>query len=230
MPWKWEHKETSGLISNGMKILEIGCASGNFLQTINNQFDVEVAGLELNAAAVEKAVAKGLNVHLQSVEEFSVNNIERFDLVCSFEVLEHIADVHSFLSASVCCLKKGGKLVVAVPNNDSFIKYNSGTNSLNMPPHHMGLWNYNSLRKIEDYFAVKFDMVKYEPLQVYHQKWYYETLNRHSEMILKKYRITIFLNKITPLLFRIARKLLTMIFTKIVTKNGHTVLVVYTKK
>ncbi len=230
MPWKWEHQVTSGLISNGMKILEVGCGSGDFLHNINNQFEVQVVGLELNASAVETAIEKGLDVHLKTVEEFSVNHSGHFDLVCAFEVLEHIADIHSFLSASVRCLKKDGKLVVAVPNNDSFIKYSRLTNILNMPPHHMGLWDQYSLKKIEDYFDLKFEYVRLEPIQLYHKKWYKEIINGLTEVALKKLKLTKIFEDKAPFILKGMRKLIFIILSIIFSKKGHTVLAVFTKK
>lgn len=164
MSWKWEHEMCLKLINPGDKVLEIGSGKGSFLKKISEIQNVNCVGLELNEdSAFETQNIKLINA---TIEDFSEKNKEQFDLVCSFQVLEHISFVQKFLNASIECLKKGGKLVVCVPNNDSFLKYDSGV--LNAPPHHMGLWDENSLRSIEKYYPVKLDKIIFEPLQPYH--------------------------------------------------------------
>lgn len=144
--WKWEHEQAAGFVSDNMSILEIGCAEGHFLEKLQTLYSLECVGLEMNPAAIEKAQEKGLNVHNEALEEHAQQNRNKYDMLCSFQVLEHIADVHSFIEQALCCLKTNGKLIISVPNNDSFI---SETDQLlNMPPHHVGLWDQKSLRSI----------------------------------------------------------------------------------
>jgi hypothetical protein len=50
---------------------------------------------------------------------------------------------------------------VAVPNNDSYLGWDF--NNLNVPPHHMGLWNRESLMNIRKYFSVRMKQISYEP-------------------------------------------------------------------
>lgn len=165
MPWKWEHQICSDLIKQGHRVLEVGCGKGAFLKEINRTIGAACVGLELNESSIIDT--QNLKIENISIENFSKNNREQFDLVCSFQVLEHIAMINSFLNAQVDCLKKGGFLVISVPNNDSyFIKY--GNHCLNSPPHHMGLWNDDSLKSLEHYFDIKLRTIHYEPLQTYH--------------------------------------------------------------
>lgn len=100
-------------------------------------------------------------------------------MVCSFQVLEHIADVKSFIESSLKALKKGGRLVVAVPNNDVlFFKYRNlrfqnnhylKTLLLNLPPHHMGLWNPRSIVNLASIYNLKLEALFKEPLN-HHRK------------------------------------------------------------
>lgn len=169
---KWEHKQTLNFINKGDKLLEIGAAKGDFLKQAE-QKGAEVEGLELNPKAIEEAKKIGINIYLESVEEYAQKHAEEYDIVCSFQVLEHIADPHSFFEAQIKLLKKGGKLIFAVPNNDSFISEINGY-YLNMPPHHMGLWDTNSIKNIEKIFPLQLtDSIK-EPLQNYHHKTYHD--------------------------------------------------------
>ena len=170
MPWKWEHQQTASLLKPGMNVLEVGCAEGAFLSKIKIDFKVNCVGLELNESACESAKSKGLEVNLETIQAYSENHIEEFDIVCSFQVLEHIDDVYSFIEAMTKTLKKGGKLIIGVPNDDSF--YGKLESVLNMPPHHMGLWNEKSLSSLTNIFNLKDPDFYFEPLQDYHKEYY----------------------------------------------------------
>ncbi|MBB1192503.1 hypothetical protein DNC80_02325 [Flavobacterium sp. SOK18b] len=220
MPWKWEHEMTMNLLKGNEKVLEVGCGGLGFMQHLSKA-GFDVYGLELNLESVEKAKKNNLNVLPETVEMHSINNYEKYDLVCSFQVLEHISNVNAFITAQIDCLKKGGKLVVSVPNNDSFIKYSKG-GLLNFPPHHMGLWNKKSLTNLVNIFNLQVDKVTYEPLQDYHFDWYISSV--FNNFISK--------NKIFKIIFN--RYTFKKIFKFFVSKtrykiHGHTVNVIFTK-
>ncbi len=174
MPWKWEHEITKSYLSDGLKLLEVGCAKGAFIKKVNELFSLEqTCGLELNESAVAKHDKWAiLN---ESVQSFATHNKNRFDIVCSYQVLEHISEVKSFLESKIECLKKDGKLIISVPNNNSFLKH--ADNCLNMPPHHMGLWNEDSLRSLENFFPLKVLDVHFEDLQEYHIEDYVSAIH-----------------------------------------------------
>lgn len=192
MPWKWEHEQALAYVESGMKILEVGCAQGSFLEKISETYEVNAIGLELNKRAAQEANNLGINVLTESIQEHSRSHTDEYDLVCSFQVLEHIADVHSFIKGQVEALKPGGILIISVPNNTGFLGKDDN-NLLNYPPHHMGLWNSNSLKNICDIYGLDFVCHHYEPLQDYH-KGYFKKLvtNRiplsHMPLLSKAYR------------------------------------------
>lgn len=170
---KWEHQQALNFIKEGDKLLEVGAAKGDFLKQVEEKGAV-AEGLELNQKAIDDAKKIGITIYLENVETYSEKHPEEYDIVCSFQVLEHIADPYSFLDAQVKLLKKGGKLIFAVPNNDSFIKEIEGA-YLNMPPHHMGLWDTNSIKNIEKIFPLKLTEIINEPLQDYHHRAYHNS-------------------------------------------------------
>lgn len=173
MPWKWEHEQASKIISNKMKVLEVGCAKGDFLMKIKERFNAECVGLEFNENAISIARQKGLNVLSESIEQHSLKNKNEYNVVCSFQVLEHISNVKSFIESKILCLKKNGFLIISVPNNDSFL--DKSYNILNMPPHHMGLWNKQSLSSIAKIYGLQIIDVFFEPLQEYHRDYFNNT-------------------------------------------------------
>lgn len=159
-PWKWEHTEAIKHIDSNDRILEIGCGTGGFLEKLKSS-NISYCGLELNKKAIKEAQSKGLRVYDELVNDHAKKFSEYYDVVCSFQVLEHIFEVREFIADQLKCLKKGGRLIISVPNNDSYLKYQK--NSLNMPPHHMGLWNEESLKNLGKVFDLRFDNVIYEP-------------------------------------------------------------------
>lgn len=169
MPWKWEHEITTLYLKNEMNVLEVGCAHGAFLEQINTRFNLQSSiGLELNESA--PIINEKWQIINKYVQEYAKDHSEQFDIVCSYQVLEHIANVHSFIEASLACLKQGGKLIISVPNNDSFLKNNQS--ALNMPPHHMGLWTKESLLSLTNIFPLEIVDIHLEELREYHVEGY----------------------------------------------------------
>lgn len=150
--WKFENQLAFDVIKKGEKVLDIGCGIGNFL--IRAKEKAEVTGLELNQKAIEVCKQRGLNVLNEDIAIHAANNEGKYDVVCMFQVLEHIYDVRSFLKNALQLLKKDGKLVIGVPNNEPYFLNFDKYCTLNLPPHHMGLWN----RKVFENIAPIFDI------------------------------------------------------------------------
>lgn len=195
MPWKWEHGQAEEYLLPNMRILEVGCGNGAFIEKVKDKV-TSVVGLELNQRAVERGQKRGITILNESIEQHSEKFEGTYDLVCSFQVLEHIADVRSFLEASVRLLKTNGILVVSVPNDNSFLGLD--TNYLNMPPHHMGLWSEEALRNISSIFNLKFRCIHFEPLQQYHHAYFVTTMVKY--FVVKYKRVGRILRFLLPLI------------------------------
>lgn len=223
LPWKWEHDVCKSLVKKGDYILEVGCGRGDFIKNISKQIpSVQCTGLELNrSAAIEEGGLKILNT---TIESYAAKNPQAADLVCSFQVLEHISQVRPFLGAMVQSLKPGGLLVICVPNNDSFIKHDF-TGVLNLPPHHMGLWNEKSLKFIGTQFNLGLEKIVFEPLQPYHFDWYTAITMQHlfglkfGNALISLFQKTK-INKILNLFLKL--------FSTII--RGHSILIVFRKE
>lgn len=220
MPWKWEHETTLNFLNKNDKILEVGSGGLGFIETLQSK-GMDVTGLELNEDSIIKSKRIGLKVFNESVQDHALKNPGKYDLVCSYQVLEHISEVYSFIKAKLDCLKTGGKLIIAVPNNDSFIRLDGG-GVLNKPPHHMGLWDKRSLKGLADIFNLRIQKICYEPLQEYHVNWYINSTINHKIAKNKLLRFILKKSKVK----KVYSKLIQMFKSKI---HGHTILVVFTK-
>jgi SAM-dependent methyltransferase len=174
MPWKWEYEEALKLIRPDFSVLEIGCGPGDFLKKLKEK-NIKNLGLEFNDEAVKKCREKELAVYQETIQKHAQNNIEKYDLVCSFQVMEHIAEIKEAVSASLRTLKPGGLLVISVPNDDSFIRKDP-LNLMETPPHHMSRWNGKTLKSLEKIFDIKLQKIHIEPLQDYHYRYYYRAM------------------------------------------------------
>jgi 2-polyprenyl-3-methyl-5-hydroxy-6-metoxy-1,4-benzoquinol methylase len=228
MPWKWEHQIAFQYINENMNVLEIGCAKGDFLSNIQKNIKCNCVGLEYNESTLEYAEIQGVMILNDSIQNYSINHGNEFDIVCSFQVLEHITDVKAFLDAQIKCLKKGGTLIISVPNNRSFIKYILKENILNLPPHHMGLWDKKSLLSLEKFFPLKYNKCIYEPIQTYHLNWYESILKNKVEEIKRNRILALILNLFPNKALRIVDSILFKIL-KMKNIHGHSIVAVYTK-
>jgi len=222
MPWKWEHEVTTQYLKNGDRILEVGCAHGAFLKRINELYNLEESiGLELNESTPHSD--QNLKIVNQAIQHFQESHANEFDIVCSYQVLEHIADVYGFLEAKIACLKSGGTLIISVPNNESFIK--NSEMCLNYPPHHMGLWDTHSLKALTEIFPIDLSEIHYEPLQDYHTgsylfaKYYIKYPRTIGKIIMKFHKLIKVYNRRERMVLDQKKNLI-----------GHTIMVTFRKK
>jgi 2-polyprenyl-3-methyl-5-hydroxy-6-metoxy-1,4-benzoquinol methylase len=98
-------------------LLEVGSGPGTFL-LVAQQRGWDVTGVELANLAAEKARSLGVETFNGVIEDFAPPHEKKFDAVVSFEVMEHVPDVLSMLTAIRSVLKPDGLFVFSVPNLD----------------------------------------------------------------------------------------------------------------
>jgi len=98
------------------RLLDYGCGTGYFLENMKSN-GWKVYGIEPNekarSIATEKAKVK------ENIEQLNLKN-KKFDVITLWHVLEHIHDLNDIIKQLKSILKEKGKLVIAVPNIDSY--------------------------------------------------------------------------------------------------------------
>ncbi len=168
---KAEFIEASKYVSQNDDVLEIGSGEGMFTNFIRCK---SYTGLEFSDNAISIAKEKGISILKQSIEDHAAQYPEEYDVVCYFQVLEHVPNPGKFIKDSLQCLKTGGKLMIAVPSEDSFIS-EAVNFYLNMPPHHSSRWTDHTLKKIAELNQLKVITIFHEPLHIIHRKFYRKT-------------------------------------------------------
>ncbi len=104
--------------SDSKEVLDIACGEGygsNYLAGKAKR----VIGIDRDGSVIDNAKNKYIKDNLEfSCQDARSLNYEsaRFELICSFQTLEHIEDRDAFLSELRRLLKEGGTLVISTPN------------------------------------------------------------------------------------------------------------------
>ena len=217
---KWEHKKAVNYFTRGDYVLEIGCGNGEFIRYLNKG-RIRCLGQELNDETAQKMKHSGLPVTARPPEDLIGEYEGKFSAVCMFQVAEHIARINEFITTAIRLLKPGGKLIISVPNDFSFIARDE-KNPLNLPPHHMSRWTQTALSDLGKIFPISLKLLSKEPLQKYHVYYYYR--------IVVLPRLPQFMTKFNPKI----QKLLSLPFTVPIFLlspliKGHTQLAIYEK-
>jgi SAM-dependent methyltransferase len=160
--WKWEYEAAAQLLPYKSKFLDIGCGAGAFIAGMKER-GIHGEGLETNSEALLGASQRGVQVIDESLESFCQREIT-YDAVCLFQVLEHVYHVRPFLEKCLGLLRPGGTLVIAVPNNNPYLHKYDDYEFLNLPPHHLGLWDEASLLQLGEILNLQVVALRTEPL------------------------------------------------------------------
>ena len=107
--------------SSGDKtFFEAGCMYGYLLDELKN--DYRVKGIEIGKEAVDYCRGRGLDVNEISIEDYLSQNNELFDVIVLSHVLEHLLSPDKVIEQLRDRLNPGGKLIICVPNSDSFCR------------------------------------------------------------------------------------------------------------
>jgi ubiquinone/menaquinone biosynthesis C-methylase UbiE len=101
----------------GGDVLEAGCGTGLILERIAG-FAKSARGIDLSGGMLAHARGRGLDVAQASVTALPYRD-ESFDVVCSFKVLAHVADIETALAEMARVTRPGGHVLAEFYNTRS---------------------------------------------------------------------------------------------------------------
>ncbi len=144
-------------IKKGGKLLDVGCATGFFLDVAKDR-GWEVFGVELSDFASNYARKKGLNVFTGDLTDTNFPD-EYFDVVTMWEVIANLTDPHRNLIEVHRVLKKNGLVVISTGNiNSIFAKFHGISWEILTPTGHLYYFSPMTLRNMLN--ATGFKIVK----------------------------------------------------------------------
>jgi 2-polyprenyl-6-hydroxyphenyl methylase/3-demethylubiquinone-9 3-methyltransferase len=114
----WHHDSHELRPLSGLKAVDIGCGAGLLCEPLA-RLGAKVTGVDAAAeniaAAKEHAAGSGLEIDYRH-GDIAELGLSGFDLVCSMEVIEHVADKPAFVAALAGALAPGGLMILSTPN------------------------------------------------------------------------------------------------------------------
>lgn len=99
-----------------IKFLEVGCGNGIVLKKLKNEGYSNLHGVDVSTLFVKTAKKKGIaDIYKYDGINLPFNDSE-FDIISSFNVLEHTTEPEKYLASQIKKLKQNGYLIVACPN------------------------------------------------------------------------------------------------------------------
>lgn len=128
------------------RLIDVGCGAGFFLECAKER-GWEVHGTEYGDRAVATCRARGIDIREGPLDPL-VYEPGSFDVVCSFEVMEHLARPLDEMRRMLTLLRPGGLLYVTTPNFRSVGHFLAGAswNVVN-PPEHLTYFTPRTLRR-----------------------------------------------------------------------------------
>jgi 2-polyprenyl-3-methyl-5-hydroxy-6-metoxy-1,4-benzoquinol methylase len=127
------------------RILDIGCGDGHFLAVAKRK-GWEVFGTEYTDEAVAVSRGKGIHIHQGALQNFPA---AEFDVITSFEVLEHINDGREHVRKINALLRSAGLFYFTTPNFNSFSrKWLKGKWNVIEYPEHLTYYTVRTVTKL----------------------------------------------------------------------------------
>lgn len=129
------------------RLIDVGCGIGYFLEVAKRR-GWEVYGTEFTEEAVKICEAKGANMQLGVLNPANYE-AGSFDVVCSFEVIEHINNPRTELTHFHQLLRKGGLVYCTTPNFNAVERHLLGSDwNILGYPEHLSYYTPSTLKRV----------------------------------------------------------------------------------
>lgn len=99
------------------EFLEIGCGVGDFITHLTSEKKLEITGSEIYIKGLKYAKRKLPNINFVQLDIAQGRIDKNYDLIVSFDVLEHIEHDLDAIANLKSMLKEEGKLILSVPQH-----------------------------------------------------------------------------------------------------------------
>lgn len=117
----WLKGELSALGAKDVRIADIGCGDGQFLEFLDGNGYSNIFGIEPDSRRARNAQQRGVPVfESRAAAEAAGKFTGGADLMFVWHVLEHVDTPAPFIAEYAQWLAPGGKMVISIPNHASF--------------------------------------------------------------------------------------------------------------
>lgn len=113
-----KYKKVAEYITHNSKVLDVGCGAGNFSEFIKDK-SCDYYGIEFIESLADVGLKKGIKILIHDVNKGLPFDNETFDAVVLLDVLEHSISPYNLLNECYRVIKRGGRIVISVPNPSS---------------------------------------------------------------------------------------------------------------
>jgi SAM-dependent methyltransferase len=156
---RWEFGVVAGLVAPGQDVVDVGCGRGAFLELAAGHARRAV-GVDHNPSAVDHLRSLGIEAHALDFADFAASEREAFDVVCGFQILEHLPSVDALIEPALECLRPGGRIFVSVPHRERYVR--SELEPFDCPPHHISRWHPDQFARLAERHGLVLETVRYE--------------------------------------------------------------------
>lgn len=157
---RWEFRVVSERLGTEDAVVDFGCGGGAFLRQIRPHVRRAV-GVDHNPRVAEDLSTGNIEFVEGDFASFSRAESGSFDVVCAFQILEHMPRAEELMDPARRCLKPGGRLFISVPNRDRYRR--QGDEPLDWPPHHVSRWGPPQLVALGDRFGMQVRAIHRQP-------------------------------------------------------------------
>jgi SAM-dependent methyltransferase len=153
----------------GDRVLDVGGHGGAFARLMPPGALCTVIDPHADAYALAK------DVLAETAATHAACHPEHYDVVCAFQVIEHVEQPRALAADMLAALRPGGLLILAGPTWPSMLTEIPNM-IVNAPPHHLSWWSPQAFRRFAESFGL--EVIEARPLQgtealrrIYHWIW-----------------------------------------------------------
>ena len=182
-------KKRQHIPAPGARVLDIGTAGGAFLDAAA-EYGFDAYGMELSQDLVDRGKARGLKIEQGTIESHGFEP-QSFDMVCLWDVIEHLPDPRAALAEIRKLLKPQGVLLINYPDIGTWQAKLAGKKFWWILSVHLHHFSRSTIR----------DICQRTGFEAFHFRRYWQTLEfGYLERMAVHYRIplTALITRLTP--------------------------------